>query len=166
MDRVDEIVSTLEMQPHPEGGFYKETYRSEEIIPKGSLQTVFSGDRNCATAIYFLLTSDNFSAFHKIRQDEVWHHYEGETIAVHVINTAGKYTRHLVGKDLERGAFPQLVVKAGDWFASSVVAEKGYALVGCTVAPGFDFEDFELAERTNLIQQYPEHTAVITRYTR
>ncbi len=162
---VTQIVSKLEMSPHPEGGFYKEVYRSEGIIPKDSLQG-FSGDRNFCTSIYFLLTSDNFSAFHRIKQDEVWHFYKGSPLYVHVIDPQGKYTRHEIGLDLENGQEPQLTVPKGCWFASSVKNENDFCFVGCTVAPGFDFQDFELADRNSLIENYPQHTSIIKSLTR
>ncbi|WP_459209959.1 cupin domain-containing protein [Aquimarina rhabdastrellae] len=164
--RIEKIVKKLDMLPHPEGGFYKETYRSEATIKKEALIGDFSGDRNYSTAIYFLLTSENFSAFHRIKQDEIWHHYEGASLYVHVIDQDGVYARYSVGKNLEEGEFPQLVVPAGCWFASSVKNEDAYTFVGCTVAPGFDFADFELANREELAVQYPEHKKIIEQYTR
>ncbi|WP_025742965.1 cupin domain-containing protein [Aquimarina pacifica] len=163
---IQKIVNTLGMKPHPEGGFYKETYRSTGVIPKEALLTKFSGARNYSTAIYFLLTSDNFSAFHKIKQDEIWHYYQGSSLNVHVIDENGTYTKYRVGVDLDKGELPQLVVSAGCWFASSVASNDGYSLVGCTVAPGFDFDDFQLAKRKNLITQFPEYEDVITKFTR
>jgi hypothetical protein len=164
--RIEKIVQKLDMNPHPEGGFYKETYRSKGIIPQHVLGEAYNGERNYCTAIYFLLTSDNFSAFHKINQDEIWHYYEGASLFVHVIDLEGEYRRYSVGMNLEEGELPQLVVPAGCWFASSVKKENSYSLVGCTVSPGFDFDDFELAERKDLIQQFPKHKDVITRLTR
>jgi len=157
---------TFELLPHPEGGFFRETYRSAGTIPHQALNPAFTGDRNYSTAIYFLLTSGNFSAFHRIRQDEVWHFYGGSPLYVHVIDPAGNYTRHEVGMDIARGAVPQLVVPAGCWFASSVTEKDAYSFVGCTVAPGFDFADFELAERKALTREFPQHAEVIARLTR
>jgi len=163
---IEEIVTNLELKPHPEGGFYKETYRSTGMIPREVLKEDFSGDRHYCTGIYFLLTSDNFSAFHRIKQDEMWHFYSGSSLYVHVINSKGEYTKHIVGMHLDEGELPQLVVPAGSWFASSVKDEKGYSFVGCTVAPGFDFQDFELAKRSDLINTYPIHKELISTYTR
>lgn len=159
------IVEKLNMLPHPEGGYYKEEYRSAGIIPNTSLPQ-FSGDRNFCTSIYFLLTSDNFSGFHRIKQDEIWHFYSGSPLAVHVIDLEGKYTKHIIGMDLDKGYLPQLTVPANCWFASSVVNKNDYSFVGCTVAPGFDFEDFELAKREDLIAEYPEHKTIISALTR
>ncbi len=164
--RIEKIVQKLDMKPHPEGGFFKETYRSKGVVPKEALSDEFGAQRNFCTAIYFLLTADNFSAFHRIKQDEIWHFYEGNAIDIHVIDVHGVYEKHVVGMDIDNGEFPQLVVPAGAWFASGLSKQNGYALVGCTVAPGFDFADFELAERKDLIQQFPKHKDVITKFTR
>lgn len=163
---INKLVSTFNLLPHPEGGFYKETYRSDGVIDRDALPKNFSGDRNYATAIYFLLTSENFSAFHKIEQDEIWHFYEGSPLYVHVIDLSGNYTRYEVGIDIDAGQVPQLVVPAGCWFASSVKEENSYSFVGCTVAPGFDFADFELADYKTLAQEYPEHKEIIRKLTR
>lgn len=162
---MQELVKKLGLLPHPEGGFYKEVYRSKGIITDLA-SNGFSGARNFCTSIYFLLTSENFSAFHKIKQDEIWHFYEGHALNVHVIDDVGNYSKHQLGSDLVNGEQRQLVVPANQWFASSIESENGYALVGCTVAPGFDFEDFELAERNELIKIYPEHQHIITQLTR
>ncbi len=167
MDKeIKEIVRKLEMTPHPEGGFYKETYRSTGVIPKVVLGEVFSGERYYSTAIYFLITSDNFSAFHKINQDEIWHYYKGSSLYVHVIDLKGKYSKYTVGANLDQDELPQLVVPAGCWFASSVKDINSYSLVGCTVSPGFDYDDFELANRAALISEFPECDDIIMQYTR
>lgn len=163
--KIDYLASKLNLISHPEGGFYKEVYRSEGIINKDNLSG-FSGKRNYCTSIYFLLTSDNFSGFHRIKQDEIWHFYEGSPLFVHVIDKLGNYIRHEVGMDLDNGQAPQLVVPAGCWFASSVKDEDSYSFVGCTVAPGFEFEDFELAKRNELTNEYPQHIEIITKLTR
>jgi hypothetical protein len=164
--RINKLVQELNLLPHPEGGFFKETYRSKGIITKNNLSPAFSGERNYCTSIYFLLTSENFSAFHRIQQDEIWHFYEGSPLHVHVIDKKGKYTKYDLGLDLEKGQAPQLVVPAGCWFGSSVKDLESFSFVGCTVAPGFDFNDFELAERNSLLNEYPEHQDIITQLTR
>ena len=163
---IQQLVESLELLPHPEGGFYKEVYRSEKLIKKDALPDDFSGDRSYCTSIYFLLTSENFSAFHRIKQDEIWHFYGGSSLSVHVIDKSGIYTEHKVGMNFSNGEQPQLVVPAGCWFASSVPQKDSYAFVGCTVAPGFDFDDFELANREELQQIYPQHAAIIRKLTR
>lgn len=159
-------VEKLEMLAHPEGGFYKEMYRSDGLIPQAALGSSFKGDRNFSTAIYFLLSSENFSAFHKIASDEVWHFYAGDGLDINIIQSDGTFSCiHLGNGNSENQVF-QAVVPAGAWFASEPSHKKGWALVGCTVAPGFDFEDFEMAKRADLIRDYPQHEEVIKRLTR
>ena len=158
-------VQYLEMQPHPEGGWYKETYRSQGSIPS-SLIGEFDGDRSFSTGIYFLLTKANFSAFHRIKSDEMWHFYDGDGLIVHEINPNGDYIKHQLGLDLENGERPQLVISANSWFASEVKTGGNWCLVGCTVSPGFDFQDFELAEGSELVAHFPKHGQLIDRLTR
>lgn len=163
--RPSEIISRLDLQPHPEGGYYRETYRSNgEIL---DLPPYFEGSRNYSTAIYFLLTGDNFSAFHRIRQDEMWHFYLGAPIELIEISSEGKVTTTHIGNDLEKDQQLQHLVPGGSWFASRLLPGAGdYALAGCTVSPGFDFRDFEMAKRANLIQLFPDHGELITVLTR
>lgn len=165
-ERINELVTKLDLQEHVEGGFYKETYRSSGIIAKGSTTEDFDGDRNYSTGIFFLLTSDTFSAFHRIKQDEMWHFYEGSPITVHMIDELGSYSFQRLGTDLNGGELPQFIVSKDTWFASEVEDPNSYCLAGCTVSPGFDFADFELAERKELINIFPEFKDVIHRLTR
>ena len=166
MSRIDHLVSKLGLLPHPEGGFYQETYRSEGLIPEEALEGDFSGGRNYCTGIYFLLTAGNFSAFHRIKQDEMWHFYEGDAFLIHMIDPDGAYSTHRLGLNFDAGESPQFVVPKGVWFASEVADGGSYGLVGCTVSPGFDFDDFELADREKLLKDYPAHSEVIKRLSR
>lgn len=159
-------IDKLKLEPHPEGGFYRQTYRADLILAKDALPPQFAGPRPASTAIYFLLDGENFSAFHRLRSDELWHFYAGSTLVVHVIDTEGEYSEIKLGSDLEAAEALQAVVKAGCWFASRVQDGKSFALVGCTVAPGFDFEDFELAKRAELAKAYPQHRKIIVQLTR
>jgi len=154
-------IEKLSLEAHPEGGYYRQTYRADLVLTKAALPPEFSGARAVSTAIYFLLEGENFSAFHRLRSDEVWHFYVGSTLVVHVIDQHGRYSEILLGSDPEAGEALQAVVKAGCWFASRVRDGKGFALVGCTVAPGFEFEDFEMARREELVSEYPQHRGVI-----
>lgn len=163
---IEKLIQKLELQPHPEGGYFKETYRSEGFIPKDSLGKAYTGPRNYSTCIYFLLTSDTFSAFHKIQQDEFWHFYKGSSIDLHLISPDGNHSKVVIGNDIENGEIPQFVVPGGYWFGGKVMAKDSYALVGCTVSPGFDFADFTLAEREKLIQEFPQHKGIIEELTR
>ncbi len=160
-----EIIELLDLQEHPEGGYFKETYRSEEIIPNSILGTSYEGERNVSTGIYFLLTSEKFSAFHKINQDEMWHFYKGSPLKLHMISEDGNYSFVIIGNDLIRGELPQYTVKGGDWFAAEVLLENSYSFVGCTVAPGFDFRDFALPTSKELIDIFPQHQKIIQNLT-
>ena len=160
------LVNNFNMLPHPEGGYYKEVYRSGEIIPVTVLPARFKGDRVFATGIYFLLLQNNFSAFHRILSDEGWHFYAGGSLLVHVIHPDGVYEIIRLGNDFSRGEVFQAMVPAGSWFASECAPGVDFSFVGCTVSPGFDFADFELAFEAELTKQYPQHTAVITRLCR
>ncbi len=164
MKEVEEIINRLELQPHPEGGYFKEVYRSEGTI--NELPSNYDGRRNYSTSIYFLLTSDTFSAFHKINQDEIWHFYQGSPIELHVIAPNGKHKSHLISNHFEEGHVPQLVVPGNHWFAAKVLGENTFGLVGCTVAPGFDFQDFTLPERQELLDLFPQHGELIVSFTR
>lgn len=159
-------IERLQLEPHPEGGYFRQTYRSDVVIAREGLPVGFSGARAVSTAIYFLLEGENFSAFHRLRSDEIWHFYVGKPLVVHVIDAEGKYSRILLGDDPEAGQVLQAVVRAGCWFASHVADRKGFAVVGCTVAPGFDFADFEMAKRDELVAGYPEFLPIIERLTR
>lgn len=153
------------MQAHPEGGYFVETYRAAETIPQQALPARFSGDRNFSTGIYFLLETHHFSALHRIQADELWHFYAGGPLNVYVIHPAGQLEIIRLGNNPEQGEVFQAVVPAGCWFGSKPADGTAYSLVGCTVAPGFDFADFELADRTVLSQQYPQHREVIEQLT-
>lgn len=165
MNQKEKIIKELDLKPHPEGGYFKETYRSKGMINKDSLPEAYNGERNYSTCIYFLLTSDTFSAFHKIKQDEIWHFYDGSPIHLHIISETGEYSTHIIGRDFSKGEVPQLVVHGNSWFAAKVINQDNYSLVGCTVAPGFDFSDFVLPTRAELTAQFPQHASIISELT-
>ncbi len=154
--KVQEIVSELNLLPHPEGGFYKETYRSIE-----KLENI---DRHLVTSIYFLLTSDNVSRFHRIKSDEHWFFHAGSPLIVHTLDAIGHH-QTLIGTDLSKGEKPHFVVPKNTIFGSSVSDSTGYSLVSCIVAPGFDFADFELFERDFLLKEFPNHSEIIHQLT-
>lgn len=159
-------IDTLRLTRHVEGGAFREVYRSALKIPRQALPDSFSGERHCMTSIYFLLTHDQFSAFHRIRSDETWHFYEGDPLLIHEIRENGQLINHLLGRHPEKGESFQCTIMAGSWFGSQVTPGGSYALSGCTVAPGFEFADFELADRETLCRQYPGHEKLITALTR
>ncbi len=166
MKAADYWIKEYKLQPHPEGGHYAEIYRSPGTINQKALPSQFKGDRAYCTGIYFLLEQGQISAFHRIQSDELWHFYAGEPLEVFVLDNTHQspYTIKL-GNNPEEGQVFQAVVPAGAWFASRPMANSAYSLVGCTVAPGFDFEDFEMADRTRLTHLFPGHHELIKELT-
>lgn len=156
-----QLIKQYAMLPHPEGGWYKETYRSGESIAAPALPERFGGRRYFSTAIYFLLEQGNFSAFHKIKSDECWHFYAGQTLHVYVLRHNGELETIKLGSDILNGETFQYVVPANCWFASLPAPGSEFCFVGCTVAPGFDFADFEMAKPGELIELYPQHKKTI-----
>lgn len=160
------IIRHLQLQPHPEGGFYREIYRSAGTIGHKCLPPAFGGERHYATSIYYLLQEGDFSAFHRIWSDEIWHFYAGGSLLLHLIDQEGKYEQFTLGAAMETGAQFQLVMPSGVWFAAEPAPGTAYTLAGCTVSPGFDFRDFEMAEKNALLETYQQHRAVIQRLCR
>lgn len=162
----EEIISIYKLQRHPEGGYYKETYRALEKISRNALPERFPGSRNFCTAIYFLLEQGNFSAFHRIKSDECWHFYAGQTLHIYIIDPSGELQVVKLGNDILNGESFQFIVPAGYWFASRPASESKFSFVGCTVSPGFDFADFEMADANDLIKLFPQHKILIDELTR
>ena len=159
-------METLQLQAHIEGGAYARTYCSDLTISQQNLPPTFHGQRPIATAIYFLLLQNEFSALHRIASDELWHFYYGDPLVIYEIDPAGNLTEHLLGNNPANKESFQCVIRAGSWFGSKVKAGGDYSLVGCTVAPGFDFADFTLADRKQLLDIYPQHRSHIITLTR
>jgi uncharacterized protein len=157
----EQLIQQYALQPHPEGGWYKETYRSSEYIPQVALPERFYGARAFSTAIYFLLEQGNFSAFHRIKADECWHFYAGDSLVIYVIQQDGSLDIIHLGNENNKGQLFQYVVPANCWFASRPAAGSAFCFTGCTVAPGFDFIDFELADAASLSVLYPQHEKII-----
>ena len=158
MTSAQQLIQELQLLPHPEGGYYKETYRTEEQI------TTSEGNiRNCCTAIYFMLENEDKSHFHRIQSDELWFFHQGEPMEVVSIQE-GKLHTTLLGNNILQGGVPQLIIPARTWFAAKMKNSTGYALVSCTVSPGFDFADFEMKNKKNLIQEYPHLKNVIENF--
>ena len=164
MRTADYWVQKLNLLPHPEGGYFRETYRSSESIAAENLPIGFVGDRNHSTAIYFLLENGQRSVFHKIKSDEIWHFYDGDPLIIYVIEENGSITELELGLTDDNDGLPQAVVPAGRWFAAESTGE--YTLVGCTVSPGFDFADFEMADRSELVGDYPNLKDIIQKFTK
>ena len=159
-------IKKLDLISHPEGGYYKETYRSQEKIIPEALPQQFTDPRDMCTAIYFLLKSDQVSSFHRIKSDEIWTFHTGSSLTIHTINPEGKYKKRLVGPDPDNGETLQYVVKAGCWFGATVNNPNSFSLVGCIVSPGFDYHDFELADQQKLLLQFPQHASIINKLTK
>lgn len=161
MFTAQQFIQQFNLQPHPEGGWYKETYKCKEQVEAKALPNRFNGGRAFSTAIYFLLEQGNFSAFHKIKSDECWHFYAGDPLLIYVLQSNGELDIICLGSDIENGQLFQYVVPANCWFASRPAPESDFCFVGCTVSPGFDFADFELAETATLSALYPLHQSII-----
>lgn len=145
---------------------YREIYRSEERIAADALPLRFGGERCFSTSIYYLVRHPELSALHRLHQDEIWHFYEGDPLSVCILDKEGNCRVQKMGRDADRGEQLQLVLRAGEIFGASVAQSGGYALIGCTVAPGFEFQDFELVGRETMLAAYPLHRDLILQYTR
>lgn len=147
-------IKKLGLQKHPEGGWFKEIYRSEEVVDLSVSTKQFNGKRNCSTSIYFLLEGNNYSAFHRIKSDEIWHFYTGNSgVIIYWIERGKIVSKKLGNKPYNFESF-QVVVPKNLWFAAELENRNGFALVGCTVSPGFDFADFEMGDE-NLLAEFP-----------
>ena len=158
-------IKNLNLTEHPEGGFYRETYRSAEHASNSSLPDRFRGDRNFSTSIYFLLRSQDRSLFHRIQSDEIWYYHAGSSLTLYVINNEGLKTYRL-GPEVDRGESLQIIIPATCWFGATVNETDNFTLSSCNVSPGFDFDDFELADRSSLIKIFPDETAIIELLTK
>jgi predicted cupin superfamily sugar epimerase len=162
----DDWVRALHLLPHPEGGHFAETYRSADQLPAGALGGRYAGPRACATAIYYLLRGAEFSALHRLRSDEMWHFHAGCGARITTIAPDGRLGEVRFGPDPAEGQALQVLIPAGTWFGVAVDDPASYVLAGCTVSPGFEYEDFELGNRAELTAAYPQHREVIERLTR
>jgi predicted cupin superfamily sugar epimerase len=161
-----QLIQHLDLQPHPEGGFYREVYRSAGTISSSCLPSTFDGERNFSTSIYYLLQKGDYSAFHRIRSDEIWHFYTGGSLLLHLIDEAGIYHCLRLGNKLAEGDTFQVVMPARVWFAAEPATGTDYTLAGCTVSPGFDFLDFEMAEKNLMERQFPHLNEIVHRLCR
>ena len=161
MTTAQSYIKSLHLLAHPEGGFYKETHRTVQTIAQASLPNEFGGDRSLSTAIYFLLDQEQTSAFHRIKSDELWFFHDGSPLTIHVISEDGCYSAHTLGLYISAGQQPQITVPAGAFFGAEVNNKEQFTLCSCTVAPGFDFADFEMPSAENLYARFPQHKAII-----
>ncbi len=160
---VKTYIEKYNLQRHPEGGYFSETYRSaDHVAPKH--ERYQNEERTAGTSIYYLLEGNDFSAFHKIKSDEIWHFYDGCDVEIYVIDPTGKLNSYLLGCGLN--AHFQVVIPAGYWFAAKPIDSLSFSFVGCTVHPGFEFRDFILAEQQVFLSQYPQYKELILKFTR
>ncbi|MFZ7943271.1 cupin domain-containing protein [Neobacillus sp. 19] len=160
-NEIQSLIINLGLAPHPEGGYYKSTYQSTERISDDELSVNFDGHRRLYTSIYFLLTSDDVSHFHRLKSDELWYFHVGSPLTIHVIHENGEYEEIKLGVNLEKGEVPQALVPKNSIFGSSVNDQDTFSLVGCMVSPGFEFQDFELFTQKELLHKYPQHETII-----
>ena len=153
-------IDTLKLERHPEGGYYRETYRAPGEVP------LERGRRSFSTAIYYLLTSDDVSRLHRLQSDELIHYYLGSTFTLHLLDESHGHRRISLGREPDEGQVLQAVLPAGVWFGATIERPGGFALVGCTVAPGFDFADFDQASREEMLALFPQHREIVERLTR
>lgn len=165
MNEAEHWIQQLDLVEHPEGGFYSETYRSSQSIVQEALPEDYPSSRCFGTSIYFLLKSDQKSKFHRLRSDEIWYFHAGASARIHFISPDGEYFERLVGLDRKNGETPQVIIPKNHWFAIEVILDNSYVLVGCAVFPGFEFEDFELVNASQLSQEFPHHSALIQRFS-
>ena len=158
-------IDHLKLTKHFEGGYFSEVYKSDLVLTASQLPANFTSARHCCTHIYYLLEKNQFSAFHRIKSDELWHFYAGDPLIVYEIDEAGRLTEHRLGQEPGQQVL-FTAIKAGNWFGARLQENGNYSLVGCTVSPGFDYEDFEMAENNILINTYPQHADLINSLTR
>lgn len=162
----DQWIESLDLRRHPEGGWFREIYRAGDTIPQEVLPSGFTRERPFSTAIYYLLRGPEISALHRLRQDELWHFYCGAPLTIHVLDADGVHSPIVLGRDVELGEQLVAVIPGGSVFGAVLNDRSSYALVGCTVAPGFDFDDFVMPGRAELLDRYPQHRDIVELLTR
>jgi len=164
--KAEYYINKLKLFPHPEGGYYREVYRSDEYIAKDNLPERYNGDRSFSSSIYFLLKGEQVSCFHRLKSDETWHFYDGSVVKIYILANDGQISEILLGKNIENMEFHQVTIKKNNWFGAEVMDKSSFTLLGCTVSPGFDFDDFELGNRNFLLNLYPYHENTIRKLTK
>ena len=159
-------IEALNLEPHPEGGFYRETHRSRDRLHGIHLPERYGSSRTFSTVIYYLLRSQDISHLHKLKSDEFWFFHTGSPLIMHCINANGEYSTIRLADDGSPTAEFQAVIPHDTWFGAEVEQEQSFSLVSCVVAPGFDFQDFEMADREELLMLCPDHHKVIHQLTR
>ncbi len=164
---VNEIINRFKLQPHPEGGHYARNYTSELSVTSLHPERYNGEPRKAGSSIYYLLRGNEYSAFHSLKSDEIWHYYKGSQVKIHMIDSSGNLTTYILGNSFENSqAMFQVTIPANNWFAAEVLDKQSFSFVGCTVSPGFEFKDFKLADRDALAAQFPNHSEIINTFTR
>ncbi len=164
-NKARKYIEKFQLEVHPEGGYYREVFRAGELILADHLPKRYKSARNYTTSIYFLLEGKQVSNFHRLKSDEQWHFYDGSSVVIYVIEEGGNLKKILLGRNIEKGESLQVVIKHNLWFGAELLDKTSFALIGCTVSPGFDFSDFELGTRTMLLNQYPDYENIINKLT-
>ena len=164
--KAKEYITKCQLKPHPEGGYYKELYRATELILPDHLPKRYRSSRSFSTSIYFLLEGNQVSTFHRLKSDELWHFYNGSTIIIYTIDGDGELKTQKLGNNMKEGESFQVQIKHNNWFGAELLDKTSFALIGCTVSPGFEFDDFELGNRNELINTYPKLAEIIKKLTR
>ncbi|MCA9405179.1 MAG: cupin domain-containing protein [Candidatus Omnitrophica bacterium] len=165
MNAAEFRISQLQLQPHPEGGYYREVYRAADRVSSAGLPERYKDERALGTSIYFLLKAGEVSKFHRLQSDEIWYFHAGSPVAIHLISPTGEYQKEIVGLEIAEGQSLQVIIPHGHWFAAEVGFNGSYGLVSCAVFPGFEFNDFELADRNALLKLFPHHQDLIIKFT-
>ncbi|AKJ65221.1 hypothetical protein L21SP4_01987 [Kiritimatiella glycovorans] len=158
------IIEQYKMEKHPEGGYFKEIYRSNHSIDHSCLEDI-NDERQLATSIYFLLHDGQISSFHRLTSDEIWYFHAGDPVRVHLFDKFGVYKQKLLNSPLNSHGDPQVIIPAQSIFGAELIKPDGFCLMGCMVAPGFHFDDFELIERQMLLKKYPDQKDIIEKLT-
>ncbi|MHC4264766.1 MAG: cupin domain-containing protein [Planctomycetota bacterium] len=167
MISAEEIINFFNMKPLPqEGGYYTETYRADETLSQGFLSERYSGNRCLGTAILYLLTPNTFSALHRLKSDEIFHFYLGDPVTMLKLREDGDSEAITFGQDILSGHRVQAVVEAGTWQGTFLNEGGKFSLLGTTMAPGFEYDDFELAQRDKLLELYPSHRELVFKLTK
>lgn len=161
----DEIVNKLSLQPHPEGGYFAEVFKSNEYLEKEFLPGRYNGRRSFFTSIYYLLDKEQISHLHKVNSDETWYFHIGSSVRIHILDQESGYSSVILGGNLSENEVMQYTVKRGSWFAAELTAKNSFGLFSCAVAPGFEYDDFELADRKNLEEIFPDFKELISQFT-
>lgn len=159
-------IKSLELQKHPEGGYFKETYRNKNIWGKHSDNKLSGEERNLATSIYYLLDYTDVSCFHKLESDELWYFHDGSSLTLPMFMPDGSYQEAVLGKNIEGGHSMQIIIPAGTIFGAYVNQPGTFVLMGCMVTPGFDFKDFTLIQRDQLLRKFPDKRELIIKLTK